>query len=784
NEGLTGIWDCEANCHIEEADFVTDLSNFCRSLGDCGIHYNVEGELTDDGFKGEREEESVGGRAGQPEDPSVSSFSEFSIANEPIDGSLFWLFYVGSYINSIGLTSTSYDSNYNNLMNAAWITLGSSLVGITTIALLSGAGLFSGIGAVFTIGTGGFLSMFPGGVAIFSGLSWVGILASFLVPLAILGAIWIGLNLIFPAEEKEVIYTYTCDSWVAPDGGEDCDKCNDYTTCDEYKCKSLGKACELTDLESPGETQICVWSNPGDTTPPILSPLPIAPTTLNNLEVTPPSPPQIGGYKFKEIISPYTPLEIGVKTNENALCKIGNSPTQTYEEMRITLSGIKLEHEFTIPIRYGENENEDVSISGGGEYTFYVKCKDVNGNTNLNPYSIRFDVEDAPDNTPIEIQDYSIQNGAQFPVGTESTSLTLYLNEPAYPISGGCKYSTTSDTAYEDMQYDLICGTNKIDDLHYGCSGDLDLHSGENTFYFRCQDSSEFKNVNSQAQPSGGFDLEVTDTALAITSSEPNGIIKDPEDIKLEITTSRGAENGIANCYYSLNEEFFSPNYIQFQETDSTTHEHQLPILATDTEYNYYSWCRDIAGNEDTQVINFKVETPDIEIESIYPQNGATLYTNKFDLEIITEGGISEEKLNCYYDNSILPNKEDLGSDRIRHTKENIPISSGTYNYDIRCTDRYKEATEEIEFSVNVESSPIITRVYTQSGDLIIHTNVGSECVYHDSDSNFDFDDPTSAMISSDNLIHEANLGSNNVFYIICKHLQTDRESPVYTIYP
>ncbi|MDO8641902.1 MAG: hypothetical protein Q7R33_10290, partial [Nitrosarchaeum sp.] len=42
-------WECEVNCDCEKEKWVDDVNNFCRSLGDCGAYYNMNGDLTIDG---------------------------------------------------------------------------------------------------------------------------------------------------------------------------------------------------------------------------------------------------------------------------------------------------------------------------------------------------------------------------------------------------------------------------------------------------------------------------------------------------------------------------------------------------------------------------------------------------------------------------------------------------------------------------------------------------------------------------------------------------------------
>ena len=39
-------WKCVENCGCHEEIYGTEANNLCRSLGDCGVHYNVVGGVS------------------------------------------------------------------------------------------------------------------------------------------------------------------------------------------------------------------------------------------------------------------------------------------------------------------------------------------------------------------------------------------------------------------------------------------------------------------------------------------------------------------------------------------------------------------------------------------------------------------------------------------------------------------------------------------------------------------------------------------------------------------
>ena len=61
---------------------------------------------------------------------------------------------------------------------------------------------------------------------------------------------------------------YQCLPWEAPIGGERCEDCNQdpFRPCSEYRCKSLGQACEI--VNSGTEDEKCIWQNPHDVNSP------------------------------------------------------------------------------------------------------------------------------------------------------------------------------------------------------------------------------------------------------------------------------------------------------------------------------------------------------------------------------------------------------------------------------------------------------------------------------------------------------------------------------------
>ncbi|MBU2633930.1 MAG: hypothetical protein KJ674_01670 [Nanoarchaeota archaeon] len=772
-------WDCEENCWINEngPEFADNMWGLCKSLGDCGAYYNVVGEVGYDSRSSYRVVKTSGshGRGTWPYD-FPPSFSDLDLADaeEYINGNLFWSFFVAGYAgaiststcNDVGCTHTVLANYLNWAENSgfAWI-MGTY---VTTMFLLNTILFTTVMVPLGYTAVGGFvLGALNAPVGFLTAvLGPVGVILLGIVLLATLILVIIG------GDDEEINFKFVCEHWNPPIGGEDCERCDDFTKCDEYKCQSLGAACEF--VNSNGE-EACVWMNRGDTNYPLITPLPIAPKEIDDFTLVPPDSGIDGGYIFDDVIPAYTSVKVGIKTDERAQCKISKLLAKPYDDMTNYFdTGFLYNHTMTIPVVYDDLTEDQIGISGGGEYVFYIKCIDVNGNKNLKDYFIKFIVDDAPDTTAPIIEDFSIQNNAYLPHNMNTTELVVYLNEPANPQNGGCKYSRV-DKDYNLMEYNMTCLTSQIQGDYYGCvEPSLDIiPNTENVFYFRCQDTNG--NINTQSYQ---YILKSSDS-LNLVNVGPEGEVHTTQ-VEITATTEKGAENGKAKCYYSLN-NYFDPNGLLFTNTDSTTHSTEL-FLQNENDYTFYLWCRDIAGNEDTKTITFHTTTNDLNITNVLPQNNSKFYANNIYLDITTIGGYNENgESDCYYNGNNINDDVEIGDTQTTHEENVTGLSSGEYNYEIKCTDQYKTDIKHLYFEIDLESVPELQQVYTTYNLLNVMMSTPSECKYTTT-GNFEYVDGT-LMPSVDEYHHQAYLGNNDVFYIKCKDINTELISELYTIY-
>jgi len=449
---------------------------------------------------------------------------------------------------------------------------------------------------------------------------------------------------------KFEVASYSCFPWDAPTGGKDCEKCNgEDFPCTEYRCKSLGQACEL--LNKGTSEELCFWVNRGDVKPPVIQPW--EETLTIDYKYVPDSaisPPDRGVRIVKEnangCVEPFTPLRFGVTLDEPAKCKIDPLRKSNFDEMNFFFGGSstsKLNHTQTMSLPSPEAlAAENITLENGGEFELYARCMDANGNSNTANFVFRFCVDEGPDTTPPLIVTTSIFNGMPISFNQTSVDLQVYVNEPSE-----CRWSKI-DQSYENMDTQMSCSTNVLEmnaQMLYQCSTTLTglKDRTDNDFYFRCKDQPHLAGTdreNDRNTNTESFKFTLVGTRpLVIDSTEPNETIKDSTDIikvTLEAKTSAGFSEGEAICSFSDTGE--EDSFIEFFETG--TNQHSQDLFLSEGSYTYHIRCVDLGGNADNKIISF-----DVESDSDAPVI-VRIFHEENKLKIITD-----EEASCVYDN-------------------------------------------------------------------------------------------------------------------------------------
>ncbi len=807
--GPKSRWNCEANCGCARSFYADKWNNYCTNLGDLGAKYNVAGKYSALSFIHKRTSQGDAADISGPADgiSPAPSFNIFTRNEKPLTGD-FWSLLSAS--TNILILNRNLDAN----LKPGFFSLYDNWLGVISITGISF--ILTSIVYSFAVG-GGFtytaFSLAATTPFLTSGVSILG------VSIPIIGVIILAslliltlINLIWSAQQEDVVYQLSCNSYSPPSKGEDCKLCNDKTKfreCTEYLCKSLGKACELENKNFPGN-QTCIWKNPSDTLPVVIQPLAIAPRTLNDFILTPSSSGNGGGYEFKETLKSFDSVDVGIKVSSldkkttklidsQAECKISRNINFDYEKEGEFFTGDSLiltEHKKKIPIATkGISPNEDrIELETGKENTFYVKCKSVNDIVNANAYFIKMRLELGPDLAPPLIKEFNLPDNSFMKYNLNNTNLILYYeDQTGVNLNGGCKYSEV-DQDYKLMESNMSCSQTKLisgtNQGKFACSTNLKLNPNkDNVFYFRCQDKSENKNVNTQS------------TALHLKASQPLKIIdKGPignvltTKVNLTLSTDVGSENGKSTCYYAggrkdlvTKDLTFSGAGVKFTSTNSNNHETRLS-LQNEQDYLFYVWCRDIAGNEAHDKIEFHTTTPDLIIEDTQP-NQQTFYTDQVRLSVATSGGIKGNgESTCSYNGDLNgyfnEYKQEL-QDKFIQTKNLTLITSGTtYDLNITCTDQYKTTAKEISFTVDYAAYPQIIRVYRTQNLLNVLFDNPADCRYSSNEPNFDFNQTSTKMIDLPGSNAKQVQISSTVIYIKCQDTRTNRFSPTYKIYP
>ena len=419
--------------------------------------------------------------------------------------------------------------------------------------------------------------------------------------------------LLYQKEKKEFVQVQ-CLPWEPPLGGNQCEECNKDPNrpCSEYRCKSLGQACELENKGTQFEQ--CIWKSKFDVDSPIIRPWDEAlrPTDLRYIPDTVVRPPKLGVRIVRGsngCVEAFTPLQFGVTLNEPARCRVDYNHTDNFSQMQWPLGDNYLLYNHTLLMRLPGPGNESLQsplLQNDGTFSVYARCMDANGNVNVDEFSFRFCVNRGPDTTPARIEKTSILEGSYVQYNVDQVPIEVYTNEPAE-----CRWSTQSK-AYEDMEHTMQCATetSQINEfLLYTCRGNLTgiQNRDDNVFYFRCLDQPT-KPLNERTPMRESYPLTIKGSqSLTIETSEPNGTIYGSTSVvkvTLTATTSNGAgEEGKAICSFS--DTGAANSYIPFDRTES--YQHTQPLTLTNGTYNYSIRCVDFGGNAATTTVNFSV---------------------------------------------------------------------------------------------------------------------------------------------------------------------------------
>jgi len=663
---------CVKNCECKEQVFTDKMNDFCVSLGDCGSYINYVGDGTNNA--------KTSGGAPQPSWSSYVKYAKAVTGQYAIPKPL--KLYYGAIKSTSGSISGEPEQKAEEAAAGGGMGAISGALGIAGMMAQSGAitGTFATMLSAGTIGMGiggligGLMGLdakgqmaaniggLVGGIigakigasmALNQGLTGQAAQAMAMkgaligsIVVALIVALIMGLSKKCPPKPKKA--TFTCKRWQAPVGGTNCDLCNGdpLKPCSEYRCNSLGQACQLIGEDT--EFPVCIKVGENDGAAPIISPLNITDGYMFVKDAE-------NKYKVRtsdnECIPEFSLVGITLATDEYAQCLYDITKTDSYDEMEnyfLESTSYTKEHSllYMMP-SLGSIEVHDETGDARqmfGQSDFYVRCQDGFGNVNTNEFMLDICVSTGEDITPPFMLAALPANNSYIQYNKTSVYSQFYFMEPSV-----CRYDY-SDKDYSEMNSLMNCETDLLNYTDYGweCNTVLrNLNESVNTIYIRCSDKpwldtlggvypNETKNIN---QESYVYVLKQSESNLTIEEISPFGDLDygtEPMQVNLEVVTKGGAIDGEATCYYKFGE---NETYYQFYDTKETDVHLQEFDTITRGAYKVFVKCVDVAGNtvEGQTTFNLRVDSkPPVVVRTYHDGTRLTV--------------ITDEESVCYYD--------------------------------------------------------------------------------------------------------------------------------------
>ena len=705
---MMGGCSVEANGDCLTEAFGQKMNDFCRSLGDCGGEVNIVGQYSEN-YK-------------ITESPKLSPtwITKLKSLANPVPGQFAEVENYTEYLEAAGIMSASVDGEpydiSGDIMKAGMGVGGVGYAAALAVSLYYGTPLtlstlsLSGLGGLGTpaiasfagaaIGAG--VGMFAGAyIAKQMGLSPMGsilmsvggamigaYIGAYLMNSALLMSIlgpffWVGIVIMIigaffgGSDCDPVVVEFICKPWEAPKGGSDCEKCNNDVDkpCSEYRCQSLGAACELINKGSGSE--MCVEKNPNDITPPKISP---EYGTISERITYEESKNGFGLKSDGGCVDAYTDLVFGVNTDEPAQCKFDVSMTN-FSDMQFDMGGNIFSYNHTTGMVLPDpSHGESKGGNWSGDVNLYVKCQDTHGVETQGYYVINMCVNQGADKTAPRIRTTEPQSNALVSFNSTGERAKIITNE-----FSECKWSS-NDGDYLTMENSFVCNdtlANPSSTFGYLCTGTLPIASVENKFYIKCMDQPWLNGSGNSNSDSLTYILRKPEKPISIDEVLPNAGFESSTDyttINLQATTSGGGSEHV--CAYS----FSGYNkMIDFFERDVNVH--KQPLNVRSAKNHIYIQCRDETGDyaraETEFMITYDDSSPVI----------SRVWRTDNKINFVT----SEDSICAYSEDSCVIN---LNNSTELLTEHSIDVLNGKVYY-IKCKDVFGNAPAGCSITVN-----------------------------------------------------------------------------------
>ncbi|MBU2589385.1 MAG: hypothetical protein KJ939_04790 [Nanoarchaeota archaeon] len=724
---------CIENCECYTNDFLNMKNKECNAMGDCGAYYNYKGNwnneaLYRDWTKDPKLEEGKKPLREVPKNwinfndllqvpieyqPSISWSALLPLKEElsiVFSGDTRWYHAIptgiiiattiASTVAIVGGSGTAFSAvvlGAGNALSGGLSSAATAVGSLLAIAFL-GIGLHTGnrdmiYNAMITgYVTVGVFAVIYGLYAIAGATASIPVAGWIAAAVALIVAA-IATALLYLADSEQRLVTIDCQPWTPPSGGDNCELCDEdlLHPCSEYRCKSLGKACQFIAENEGSDRETCYAAETNDIIAPIITPwldgnAPLAvlerinSQKVNNNQEYPiekTKEESITGYAISKEVPAFSTVSIGIKTNELAQCKY-----TTEFDSELTFS--KLPHYFGDNYYKKEHNLTIYGLTPEITFEFYIICRDANNNPKEDqlkpPYKIRFTTDNSPDLTAPYIVRANPGNNGFVSATTSQIFAEILVDEPNMK-EDMCRFSN-QDMDYELMSNTMACSKaepNSLHELYNICYPNITINDGTNTFYIRCKDEKD----NYNEEP---YVYKITKSQpLTITSiSPPAGTEYYTVNATLQLQTAGGAYTGVSTCSFFENSRAFSDH---FYITNSTYHEQKFSNLLKGF-YDFTISCFDSVGNEVLGQTNFSIAA-DLEAPNL-----VAIYKDGSGLHIT----LNEQATCEYSENSFSYGTGTLtGTNSLTH---NLPI--GLSEYHLICKDQYSNTMPEITIITDI----------------------------------------------------------------------------------
>ncbi|MCK4997008.1 hypothetical protein KAS08_01775 [Candidatus Pacearchaeota archaeon] len=401
---------------------------------------------------------------------------------------------------------------------------------------------------------------------------------------------------------------FECKPWRQPQGGENCDQCNNdpLRPCNKYRCHSLGAACELENVGTVDES--CIAS-PDDGAPLFITTGATSDNAIySDFDDTLGSSWASASIPSGGCFNAYETIVLGINISKIAYCRYATTESD-FEDMEDFGSNTYLKQQYLtlhVPdpsrgISQGIDWSEDIDL--------FIKCEGAYENIeNIGFYKIDLCINQGEDIGAPIIEAKSPEDDSLVGFDITQKNISISTHEPAT-----CRWSL-DDITYDDMENNMSCISdiaikfpNTNVPIPYTCKATLPTPLAENNYYINCKDQPWLEISNPDKRNSKLrnelYTLKRPNEKIKINYINPENDIETGTPKKvldLEIKTSSGGLNH--KCYYS-----FLDFEIMYEIIDISSNIHTVPFNLIPGKKTIYVECRDETGDTVQSSTSFEI---------------------------------------------------------------------------------------------------------------------------------------------------------------------------------